>query len=65
MYKPRLIGYIVRRKVSPSLILCTDGQWHWHGVVGISGQYSAKIYKTKAGAKKVLGGQVIIEEQWV
>ena len=61
----KMIGYIVRSKTNPTMILCTNGEWHWDGIVGPGGQYSAKLYKTQKGAGRVRGGEVIVEAQWV
>lgn len=64
MYKAKLIGYIVRSKANPAMILCTNGEWHWEGAVGPACDYGAKLYKTRRNAAKVRGGEVVIEEQW-
>ena len=65
MYKAKLVGYIVRSKTNPAMILCTNGEWHSEGIVGPGHDFGAKLYKTRKGAEKVRGGEVIVEEQWV
>lgn len=54
------MSYIVRSKLNPKLILCTNGDWMPESMVGPGG-YSAKVYKTEAGAKRVRDGHVIVE----
>jgi len=53
--------YIVRSKVNPALILCTNGEFLPEQQVGPGG-YSAKLYKTRKGAEVVRSGDVIVEE---
>jgi hypothetical protein len=53
-------GYIVRSLINRALILCTNGEWKPENMVGPGG-FDAKVYKTKAGALKVRGGNVIVE----
>jgi hypothetical protein len=54
--------YIVRSEINPSLILCTDGEFKWEGIIGPGTENSAKVYKTRRNAEKVRGGYKIIVE---
>jgi hypothetical protein len=45
------ITYIVRGAINPKMILCTDGEFHVESLIGPGG-WSAKVYKTEAGAKR-------------
>jgi hypothetical protein len=55
--------YIVRSAINPSLILCTNGEFIYEGVIGPGHDIAAKVYKTRRNAEKVRGGyQIIVEE---
>lgn len=54
-------GFIVRSKQNPHLILCTNGEFLWEYHCGPGHEVGAKIYKTESRAKKVRGGEVIVE----
>lgn len=55
--------YIVRSAINPSLILCTNGEFLYEGVIGPGTDIAAKTYKTRRNAEKVRGGyQIIVEE---
>lgn len=64
------MSFIVRSKINPKLILCTNGEFMTEALVGPVGftvrgtaikGYAAKVYKTRRGAEAVRGGQVIVE----
>lgn len=46
--------FYIESKYNPTLILCTDGEFHARGVVGPGG-YSAHEFKTRAGAERRAG----------
>ena len=52
-------GYVVISNINPALILCTDGEFHTRGFVGPGHEWSAKVYKTEAGARKSHPGRTI------
>lgn len=67
------MAYIVRSKVNPKLVLCTNGEFEPEDLIGpvnlnprtghlIRG-YTAKVYKTRRGAEKVRNGEMIIVEE--
>lgn len=61
--KTNATEYIVRSAINPSLILCTNGEFIYEGVIGPGSDIGAKIYKTRRNAEKVRGGyQIIVEE---
>jgi hypothetical protein len=55
-------GYIVRSKINPHLILCTNNEFIYEECIGPGHKLGAKIYKRRSAAEKVLGGEVIVEE---
>jgi hypothetical protein len=54
--------YIVRSAINPALILCTDGEFRYEGVIGPGTDIAARVYKTRRNAEKVRGGYQIIVE---
>ena len=44
-------GYLVLGAINPKMVLCTDGEFRALSMTGPNG-YCAKVYKTKAGAKR-------------
>jgi hypothetical protein len=54
--------FIVRSAINPSLILCTNGEFIYEGVIGPGTDIAAKTYKTRRNAEKVRGGYQIIVE---
>ena len=55
-------AYIVRSAINPSLILCTNGEFLYEGVIGPGHDIGAKTFKTRRNAEKVRGGYKIIVE---
>ena len=58
-----MIRYLVRSAVNPSLVYCTDGEFHHEGSVGPGTRRSAKLYRTQRGAAAVRSGDSIIVRQ--
>lgn len=54
--------YIVRSAINPALILATNGEFTWEGIMGPGSGLHAKVYKTRKNAEKVRGGFEIIVE---
>jgi len=54
--------FIVRSKLNPRLVLCTNRDWLPDTELGPGKDYSAKIYKTRVRAEKVRDGRVLVEE---
>jgi 3-deoxy-D-arabino-heptulosonate 7-phosphate (DAHP) synthase len=55
--------YIVRSAINPNLILCTNGEFIYEGVIGPGHDIGAKAYKTRRNAEKARGGyQIIVGE---
>lgn len=52
--EPEHTMFYIESKYNPTLILCTDGEFHARGVVGPGG-YSAHEFKTRAGAERRAG----------
>jgi hypothetical protein len=53
--------YLIRSRVNPALVLCTDGEFHAEVQVGPGG-WCAKIYKTERGADASAAGRGTVEE---
>ena len=56
--------YIVRSAISPSSILCTDGEFHYEGFIGPGHSLRVKVYKTRRGAERFRGGFGIIVKEF-
>lgn len=57
-------GYIIRSRLNPKMILCTDGEFHAEIQVGPGG-WCAKVYKTERGARNAHHGlNVDVHLEW-
>lgn len=54
--------FLVRSLLNPSMIFCTDGEFHCESIVGPGG-FCAKLYKTRRGAEAVRSGENIAIRQ--
>lgn len=53
------VRYLVRSAHNPSLVFCTDGEFHHQDYIGPGTRKSAKLYRTERGAAAVRGGHMI------
>jgi hypothetical protein len=54
---------MVRSKINPTLVFCTDGEFMSEGFYGPGHNIGVKFFKTRAAAERVRGGYKINVEK--